>query len=295
MQPEPTHGHARTLRLAAVGAALIVLLALVAFASHSGFGHTTTSQVTPSYVSWAMSVFFILFVLMIPVAAWAYSVQMREFKLQNRNQRSMQARILRSFAIIAVIIGLFALRQFARSHGILPAFNAPWMRSGKGRDPNAVAANHYNPTFQWPVLWVTLVLLAVVVGFLWWQWRKRLANAPLDEDGPQTLEQDVVETISYTIDDLEAEPDARRAVIAAYARMESVLGRHGLRRDPSDTAVEYLRRILLGLTSRRDAVTSLTSLFERAKFSAHEIDGSMKQEAISALRAIRDDLQAAPA
>ncbi|MBA3844696.1 MAG: DUF4129 domain-containing protein [Actinobacteria bacterium] len=97
------------------------------------------------------------------------------------------------------------------------------------------------------------------------------------------------------IDDLEAEPDARRAVIAAYARMEAVLARHGLRRRPSETPVEYLRRVLLGLTERADAVSRLTDLFEQAKFSRHEIDGAMKQDAIGALREIRDDLRGAVA
>ena len=80
-------------------------------------------------------------------------------------------------------------------------------------------------------------------------------------------------------------------MIAAYARMEGVLGRHGLRRRPSETPLEYLRRILLGLTARADAVSRLTALFEQAKFSRHEIDASMKQDAIGALREIRDDLR----
>ena len=70
-----------------------------------------------------------------------------------------------------------------------------------------------------------------------------------------TVSEDLAATIGDAIDDLEAEPDARRAVIAAYARMEAVLGRNGLRRAPSETPLEYLRRILLGLTSRGDAVT----------------------------------------
>jgi hypothetical protein len=84
-------------------------------------------------------------------------------------------------------------------------------------------------------------------------------------------------------------------VIAAYARMEGVLARHGLHRRPSDTPVEYLGLVLGGLTSRFDAVARLTSLFEEAKFSHHEINGAMKSEAIEALRAIRDGLQAAAA
>jgi len=84
-------------------------------------------------------------------------------------------------------------------------------------------------------------------------------------------------------------------VIAAYARMEAVLGRNGYQRRPSETAIEYLRRILHAFTSRADAVTRLTALFERAKFSRSEIDGSMKQEAIGALREIRADLPGVPA
>ena len=84
-------------------------------------------------------------------------------------------------------------------------------------------------------------------------------------------------------------------MIAAYARMEAVLGRNGFQRVPSETAIEYLRRILLGLTSRGDAVTRLTDLFQQAKFSKNEIDGTMKQNAIGALREIRDGLTGAPA
>jgi len=77
--------------------------------------------------------------------------------------------------------------------------------------------------------------------------------------------------------------------------MEGVFARHGLRRKPSETPLEYLRRILLGLTGCADAVARLTSLFERAKFSSHEIDVTMKHDAIAALREIRDDLQGTPA
>ena len=48
--------------------------------------------------------------------------------------------------------------------------------------------------------------------------------------------------------------------------------------------------MLLGLTSRGEAVGRLTTLFERAKFSDHDIATAMKQDAIAALREIRDNL-----
>jgi hypothetical protein len=42
-------------------------------------------------------------------------------------------------------------------------------------------------------------------------------------------------------------------------------------------------------------VRDLTDLFERAKFSTHEIDEPMKERAIAALISVRDDLQAVAA
>jgi hypothetical protein len=43
---------------------------------------------------------------------------------------------------------------------------------------------------------------------------------------------------------------------------------------------------------RASAVLALTELFERARFSLHTIDETMKDEAIDALAAVRDDLRA---
>jgi hypothetical protein len=121
--------------------------------------------------------------------------------------------------------------------------------------------------------------------------RRRLP--PLFEE--RGLEADMVTAIESTIDDLRSEKDARRAVIASYAVMERTLARHGLARHRSEAPLEYLASILRGLHVRESAVVSLTRLFEFAKFSGHEVDAAMKEEAIEALIAIRDDLQRAEA
>jgi hypothetical protein len=291
MQPMP-QGHGRSLRVASVLLALLVLLAVVAFASRTGFGHASGTKPTPSYVSWAMSVFMILFVLMIPVAVYSYSIQMREFKVQNR--RSMQARAFRSLGIMFLVFAFAGLAVYFRRHSNFFQLNRLLAsQGGKGGKHGRLhdVAQNYHPTFQWPVLWVSLVLLAGVVG--WYLWLRAHREPPPLAREERRVADDVAETIGEAIDDLESEPDARRAVIAAYARMENVLARNGLRRRASETPTEYLRRILLGLTTRVEAVRRLTALFEQAKFSDHAIDGRMKQEAIDALRAIRDDLQVA--
>jgi hypothetical protein len=82
-------------------------------------------------------------------------------------------------------------------------------------------------------------------------------------------------------------------VIAAYARMERTLERHGFPRLRAEAPLEYLARVLRELHVRTWAVLALTELFEHAKFSRHEIDAEMKEEAIGALIAVRDDLGAA--
>lgn len=288
MQPLP-HGQRRSLRVAGVLLALLALLVVVSLASRTGFGHRSNAAPTPAYVSWATSVFLVLFFAMTPVAIYLYVLQARE-RLERQQHRSYQMRVIRGLAFIFLLAVIWFIRIYLAhrvhlSRGFHHLFFGNRASGGHGK--NGTAA-HYNPTFEWPVLWaMLLLLLAVGAGWLWWRRKHPPAVAPAADP---TMEQDVATSIGDAIDDLEAEPDPRRAVIAAYARMERVFGRHGLRRDPSETPTEYLRRILLGLTSQTEAVRSLTGLFEQAKFSAHTIDAHMKQDAIDALQVIRDDL-----
>jgi hypothetical protein len=72
-----------------------------------------------------------------------------------------------------------------------------------------------------------------------------------------------------------------------------VLEAQGFARWRAEAPLEYLARVLRGLRVRSAAVLALTELFERAKFSQHEIDVAMKEEAIAALVRVRDDLEAA--
>jgi hypothetical protein len=286
MGPAPGRD-ARTTRLLLVGVALLVLLAIVALASRSGFGNATASRPTPGYVSWAMSVFLVLFLVAIPFAAWLYANQQRHVE---RAQRSYQARVARSLVILFAIMLLGLGIAWLRRNGSLPNlanFLAPPPgKNGKGGLHHAVAP--YSPSFQWPVLWAVIGVLAATGIGLFWLGRRRPA-AESEELGEQ-IDDDLASSIDDAIDDLESEPDARLAVIAAYARMERALGRSGVGRAPSETALEYLRRVLLARTANSDAVSRLTGLFERAKFSKHEIDAPMKFDAITALREIRDGL-----
>jgi hypothetical protein len=286
-------GQRRAFRLWSVLLALLALLTLIAFSSGAGFGHTTKARPTSGYVNWAVSIFLVVFVLMIPFAIYAYWIQTREWRAK-KERTSFQSRVLRGLAVLAILLFVGFLIGYVQRHGLrltgLQSLLHPDQQSAKGAHGSRQSKT-YEPRFQWPVLWGTILVLAAGVAYV--LWRRRGAEPPAAPLADETIEEAVAASLDGALDDLQNEPDARRAVIAAYARMESVLARHGLRRRQSETSLEYLQRILLGLTSRSDAVVRLTGLFERAKFSRHEIDGAMKNDAIDALRAIRDDLRPA--
>ncbi len=291
MQPlEPSTG--RNARLALVALGLLALLVVVAFASRSGFGHSSNAQPTPGYVNYAFTAFLIVFVLAIPVAIWGFMMQAREGGVQRKSLRSRVIQNVLTGAFF-LMIGIVIV-YIKRHHGHLFGNDTSALQKAKDTLDQASArqaASKYNPQFEWTVFWIALVGIAGTGTALYVSYRRRKRRSAVPLDRAATVAADLAASMSDAIDDLEAEPDARRAVIAAYARMEGVLARHGLRRLPSETPLEYLRRILLGLTARADAVKRLTSLFEQAKFSRHEIDSTMKQDAIGALREIRDDLR----
>ena len=107
---------------------------------------------------------------------------------------------------------------------------------------------------------------------------------------PRTPAERLVELLDDTLEDLEGEPDPRRAVIAAWARMERGLAAVGLPRHPAEAPFEYAGRVLESALARPASVHRLTGLFERAKFSRHAIGDQDRDEAIAALRAVRREV-----
>jgi hypothetical protein len=147
----------------------------------------------------------------------------------------------------------------------------------------------YEPSFSWiPVAVVVALVVGGAVAFLVAERRRRGPVRPAED-----LAEQIAAVLDDTLDDLRAEADPRRAVIAAYARLERVLGAYGVPRDPALTPGEYVGRVLAALDVGEPAVQRLTGLFAEAKFSTHEIDAGMKDEAIDALVTVRDDLRRA--
>ena len=149
------------------------------------------------------------------------------------------------------------------------------------------AETSYEPGVSWlPIVVVVALLLAAVVAYVV---AEHCANR--GRRSGEGLAEQLAMVLDETLDDLRAEADPRRAIIAAYARLERVLAANGIPRRASETSDEYLARVLNNLELDSGAVERLTALFTRAKFSQHDVDTAMKEEAIGALEQVRDELR----
>ncbi len=107
--------------------------------------------------------------------------------------------------------------------------------------------------------------------------------------GPDTS-QLLAEELSIGIDELRSSTDPREAVIACYRRMERILVAGGVPLHDSDTPLEVLGRALHAMDVPEDSARRLTDLFERARFSLHAMDETMRADAVAALEDVRRSL-----
>ena len=166
---------------------------------------------------------------------------------------------------------------------------APQADAGAG---GTSASSGYEPRFVlWPVL--AVAALAAVAALGWWLAARgrRRSLGPLGATPREAL----ADVLAETLDDLRAERDPRKAVIAAYARMERGLAASGLPRAPAEAPEEYVGRALEEVAVSPRAAERLTSLFAWARFSGHDVHAEMKDEAIETLEQVQRELAAADA
>ena len=98
--------------------------------------------------------------------------------------------------------------------------------------------------------------------------------------------------LAQPLADLRDEPDVRRAIVAAFARLELALEAAGAPRDARRGAARVRRAACsASSTSRPQPLAGLASLFEQAKFSLHALDEGDREAAIGALEAVREALR----
>lgn len=284
----------RSSRVARVGGPVLLVLALVAIVSVAARGSTSSGSGASNAPGDTLldTIFSLLLLLAVAwVAISVFSVvRWREHEFSAPKRRN-------DIRAIATLLAFgFALALYVRERGWHLAFTpqqTPLDRSEGGAAPPGFDAGP-DPGYQFQFAWLpvvaALVLAALAVAAL------VLANRRANPSSAKAeLAAELALTLDLSLDDLRAETDPRRAVIAAYARLERVLAAHGEPRQDADTPEEHLARVLGHLDVDRRAVRRLVDLFVQAKFSQHDVDAGMKDEAIGALEQVRDELRAAAA
>jgi hypothetical protein len=269
-----------------------LLLAVVAIAARGrplGKSGGSGGGLPRSFWDYAFTTFLILEAFLALLAVVALVL----FRREPLERQSSQRRTIRALATLLVALALLVLiaRHVDLQHLIHPkrrTTTATLPSAGTGKNaqqPTSRAARHVH--FRWDELAIVLGLL-LGLGVLAVATRKRLGPATEHRRAPEVL----AAALDESLDDLRADPDLRRAIVAAYARMETALAAAGIPRHPAEAPLEYVERALLTLDTSAGAVRRLTDLFEWARFSQHEPEPSMRDDAVDALSAVRDELRA---
>jgi hypothetical protein len=276
-------------RTLGVAAAVVGLAAIVAIASSGsvpsgGVGDRRPSEgLADTVVSLALVVMALSAVAAVVLMSFFGRYTADGGMRPRRTPRHAMLLLLGTVALVSLCVRLLAERRGSLG-GIFGA-------SPPGRtDATAPPTTGYRPEFAvWPVVAVlTLVVAALGAWWLAGRARRKALGKP-----PSTPVEALADVLAATLDDLRAESDPRRAVIAAYARMERSFAAVGLPRAAAEAPEEYVERVLEGLPISQRAVDRLTALFTWARFSRHDVRMETKEEAIRTLEEIQQELVAA--
>jgi beta-lactamase regulating signal transducer with metallopeptidase domain len=288
-----TDPRTRLTRALLLAAASVVLVALIAVAA-GGYrlNGSNSAHASPYAIDTILSIVIALYI----IAAVAVIVAMFWSGLELRRaqrQRPRAERIWRTILLLlvaAVLVVVAAQRYRLHAHPRAPNETpAAGKASKSGHDKKGGAHKRHQAHIRLVPMLAFLGAGGIAVAAFLLAENRRRRRLPSDWHVAEALS----DVLDETLDDLRAESDPRRAVIAAYARMERSLAAHGLPRRRFEAPHEYLGRVLAEVSGGGPAARRLTALFERARFSPHEIDAAMKDEAIEAIESLQAELAAA--
>ena len=284
-------------RLLLSGAGLTALLVVVAVASRAhkpGGGRSGGGAKVPPILLEYLGVLALVIILIGgAVAVFALADNRRRKALAGETgwRRSLGGV---AFGMLALLLALLLLRH-VHPHRARPLFGAVGPTGVAKGVTGSAAARAAARRQQTESDWLGAVILgSILIGLA-----AAIASAAayrrshgdfLEEEAALAAALDAV--LADTLADLYAERDPRAAVINAYARMEETFAAYRVPREEAETSLEYVERALDRLNVSGWAVRRLTNLFERAKFSSHDVDSSMKDDAIETLASVRAELEA---
>jgi hypothetical protein len=262
-----------TRRVAMLGAALAGLLALVASAAavrDAGGSGGSDGGLPPAVAAYAYAAVALVALVGLPVLILLAIREVPEPKQRGRRTWFTPLAIA-AFAVVGIAVSAYGgdglSHVLARLRVVEPS----------GADAELAQP----PSAGWAPM-LLLMGLGACGGALALRRRPRAAASLSDR---------VAEALGAPLDDLRSEPDVRRAVIAAFARLERALEAAGAPRGIGEAPLEYVDRVLGELAVPPAPTAALAALFEQAKFSLHPLDEDDRSAAIDALEAVLESLR----
>jgi hypothetical protein len=203
--------------------------------------------------------------------------------------------LLISLALAGLAIAFVISLLNSRSGHTLPPSLQPG-KSHKTQQPGLLKGLKYGHQTQGGdlgtlLIYALIAVLAVVVilALIMLLRRRRLVVTEVPEPAPDASDtlRDAVQAGQAA---LRAISDARRAIIACYAAMETSLSRAGAERAAAETPDELLARISADGMVRGAAAARLTRLFYEARYSEHELPVAARLTAMHSLQDIEIEL-----
>ncbi|UCH89093.1 MAG: DUF4129 domain-containing protein [Thermoplasmata archaeon] len=163
------------------------------------------------------------------------------------------------------------------AHYLLPVENT-YTLSLKESDESSEFLENFSSA--WPL--ILGLCLVIIVAYFYSRWRRRHIE-------------EIKEIISEMEEELETTDEIRKAIYQAYKRMLEVLHKYGFLRRKSDTPREFANAVRKALPEiDRKNLDGLTTLFEEARYSDHELTKRERFKALKSLRKVKASIEQLP-
>ena len=282
----------------AAGVAVLLMIG-IALATPGGFALVESVASRPARSELPAAAEYLLIALVILSGVTAVLIAIRARRLHPLDEDSRLSKWLRAPWWVRALAMILAFAVFAGllSLAIRADLDLPHVLDGlmgdEPADPDSVATPGEGGTtlVGWLATFVFGMAVALVLSLLLVLILPEVGSIAALASTPSDDVDEVAGGVELGLADLTSISDPRAAVLACYLTMTTAFRQAGVPHRPSDTPFELLERALVARRVDDQSARRLTELFERAKFSHHQVDETTRREALEALRAVQRELE----
>lgn len=159
-----------------------------------------------------------------------------------------------------------------------------------GSSPTSESRKPPRVNWLWLILAISILVILASRGVNIYREEHLYGENPSNGEAEGRKRESLADAIGISLMELDKESDPRRAIIACYNQFQILLHREGLPMPAHYTPEEYLYDALKLFQVSFHPLWTLTALFERARFSTHDMTMEDKSAALESLKEIREAL-----